>query len=326
KMDLTQAEAVMDLIEAQTDLALRAAHGQLSGRFGGQLLEVRRELLATLGHLEAHIDFPDEGLSPDTATQLAERVAGVARTLSDLAATAEMGRFLRDGVKTVICGEPNVGKSSLLNHLLGFDRAIVSERAGTTRDTIEEVIDIGGFPVRLIDTAGLRVSDDEIERAGIARTEEKIGLADFVIEVVDASREQGERVADRGDGVRRLLILNKSDLGEEPGWVDAAGLRVSCKSGAGLDGLIGAIAEQLVEGQADAAQDSLVAVSVRHRHCLEAAVGALDAVIGGISAGAELELVAIDLRSAMDSLGEIVGKVDSEELLGEIFGSFCVGK
>src|SRR5580704_10734264 len=187
KMDLTQAEAVMDLIRAQTELALRAANEQLAGYLGQELTRIQDQLLTTLAHIEAYIDFPDEAISPDTGKMLIARIEEASASLVRLVATADQGRILRHGLRTVIYGEPNVGKSSLLNLFLGYDRAIVSETPGTTRDTIEETINILGIPVRLIDTAGKRSSDDAIEREGIRRTELQLDQADLMLQVVDAS-------------------------------------------------------------------------------------------------------------------------------------------
>ncbi len=193
KMDLTQAEAVMDLITAQTDLALRAATEQLEGRLGERIRALRERLLGLLAHVEAFIDFPDEDIDPDTGGVLLQKLTDVRSEIEALLATAGQGRVLREGVRTVIYGAPNVGKSSLLNLLLGYERAIVSARPGTTRDVIEEVINLRGYPLRLVDTAGLRESDDEVEREGMARTRRQVERADLVLQVVDATRRRAPR-------------------------------------------------------------------------------------------------------------------------------------
>lgn len=187
KMDLTQAEAVMDLITAQTDLALRAATEQLEGRLGERIRGLRERLVELLAHVEAFIDFPDEDIDPDTGDALRAKLDTARAETAALLATAGQGRVLREGVRTVIYGAPNVGKSSLLNLLLGYERAIVSARPGTTRDVIEEVISLRGYPLRLVDTAGIRESDDEIERAGMARTRRQVERADLVLHIADAS-------------------------------------------------------------------------------------------------------------------------------------------
>ncbi|MEO1825843.1 MAG: tRNA uridine-5-carboxymethylaminomethyl(34) synthesis GTPase MnmE, partial [Roseibacillus sp.] len=219
KMDLTQAEAVMDVIGAQTDLALQAAQQQLGGKIGLETEEIRSLLLQIVAQIEAYIDFPDEDIAPQTGEALAGQLALAQRRIESLLATAQQGRILREGARVVIYGEPNVGKSSLLNILLGQERAIVSDMAGTTRDTIEEVINLGGFPVRLIDTAGHRKTIDELERVGVERTLDKVAQADLVLEVVDSSAPRRESLLrSEGKKPRQLLVLNKCDLPRHSDW------------------------------------------------------------------------------------------------------------
>jgi tRNA modification GTPase len=221
KMDLTQAEAVMDLIHAQSDLALQAASQQLSGRLGSAAEKLRADLIALLAHLEAHIDFPEEDIDPDTGSAFVARMESLQAQLRSLLDTAEHGRILRSGARTVICGAPNVGKSSLLNLLTGFERAIVSPQAGTTRDTIEEVLHIHGLPFVLVDTAGLRGhTSDFLEAHGMERTRRELDQADVILEVVDASQPSSEahRVPVPQGKKGHLLVLNKADLGLHPSW------------------------------------------------------------------------------------------------------------
>lgn len=326
KLDLTQAEGVMDLISAQTRLSLRAARSQLEGRLGRQTMEARNEVLEVLAHLEAWIDFPDEDIDPQSGLLLRQRVDSVRHRVEALLATADQGRILREGVRTVIFGEPNVGKSSLLNRLLGFERAIVSDIAGTTRDTIEETINLGGIPLRLIDTAGVRDAGDAIEAAGIRRTVRMIEEADLLLEVADASRPAPDPSA-RPDGpTRRLLLLNKSDLGEHPSWHGVEALRLSCASGEGLDQLSAAIRGTLHFGEVDWGDHS-IAINARHQRSLEQARAALTAAAALLDdSSLDPGLAAIDLREALDALGEIPGRVDTEDLLGVIFSRFCIGK
>ncbi len=200
KMDLTQAEAVMDLIRAQSDLALRSATEQLEGRLGSEIKAIRTQLIEMLAHVEAAIDFPEEDIAPDEGAKLRARLDSIRQKIRDLLATAEQGRILREGVRAVIYGPTNAGKSSLLNRLLGYERAIVSELPGTTRDTIEEVINLRGIPIRLLDTAGLRDSQDELEREGIARTERSLATADLLLHVLDRNAPKPAGFNQHSDG------------------------------------------------------------------------------------------------------------------------------
>jgi len=326
KLDLTQAEGIMDLISAQTRLAIRAAHSQLEGTLGKRTTAARDELLDVLAHLEAWIDFPDEDIDPQTTLQLRARIETILATIDSLLATADQGRVLREGVRTVIFGEPNVGKSSLLNRLLGFDRAIVSDIAGTTRDTIEEIINLHDIPLRLVDTAGVRESDDLIETQGIQRTVRQIESADLLLEVADASQPRPERAVYPSNHATHLLVLNKSDLGEHPSWENADAIRISCLKDDGFNQLSEKIRTALHFTEADFGEHA-VAINARHQASLKLAQSSLHAALALLTEHAtNPELAAIDLREALDALGEIPGKVDTEDLLGVIFSSFCIGK
>ncbi len=322
KMDLTQAEAVMDLISAQTSLALRAATEQLEGRLGDSIRQMRETLLDVLAHVEAHIDFPEEGIDPETGAALQRRIEGVLDSMRQLLRTADQGRVLREGVRTVIYGQPNVGKSSLLNLLLGYDRAIVSETPGTTRDTIEEVINLRGIPLRLIDTAGLRTSGDAIEQAGMDRTRCQHDRADLILHVFDGSQPKPE---DSLTEPRALALLNKADLGLHPDWRGDAGIALSCTQASGLDDLGDAIFRKVMGGGV-ARGDSAVAINARHQACLKAAAETCEASLVGLREGLAPELLAVELRETLDFVGEVVGRADVEELLGRIFSNFCIGK
>ena len=328
KMDLTQAEAVMDLIRAQTELALRAANEQLAGHLGRELTKIQDQLLTTLAHIEAYIDFPDEGISPETGKMLLDRLQETGASLARLVATADQGRILRHGLRTVIYGEPNVGKSSLLNLLLGYDRAIVSETPGTTRDTIEETINVRGIPVRLIDTAGKRSSEDSIEQEGIRRTELQLAQADLVLQVVDASAPRGtapDESMSTGNEKNRVLVLNKVDLGIHEDWASTKGVRFSCRTREGEEGLNQAIWDFVMTG-GFGGQDFRIAISVRHQACLQKAITELEAAKGGLANSKLPELISIELRGALDAIGDVVGRHDTEDLLGRIFSEFCIGK
>ncbi|MGJ8697031.1 MAG: tRNA uridine-5-carboxymethylaminomethyl(34) synthesis GTPase MnmE [Verrucomicrobiaceae bacterium] len=324
RMDLTQAEAVMDLISAQTSLALRSATEQLEGRLGRTCEEIRAELLGATAHLEAYIDFPEEDIDPAVGDSLKAKLVVQGERIETLLATADQGRILREGVRTVIYGKPNVGKSSLLNRLLGYKRAIVSAIEGTTRDTIEEVVNVRGIPLRLVDTAGVRESSDEIEKTGIEMTHAQVSRADLILEVVDLSRPPEAGSLEVPEGVKHLTIYNKSDE-EDAGWQGIEGVRISCETGEGFSDLEEEIARLLCLDETQWGDHS-VAVNARHQSCLMRARRSLEAAISSMEEDEAPELTALSLREALVAVGEIAGVVDTEEILGEIFGNFCIGK
>jgi tRNA modification GTPase len=327
KLDLTQAEAVMDLISASSDLALRAAHEQLEGGIGRRTEQLREDLIGLVAHLEAWIDFPEEDIDPDTGELFRARIARAQAGIAALLATAEQGRVLREGVRTVIVGRPNAGKSSLLNLFLGCERAIVSDEAGTTRDTIEEMVVLDGVPLRLVDTAGLRTEAGGVEREGMRRTRLEAERADLVLVVRDATLPLAESEIElpvSGSG-RWLTVLNKSDLGVDSGWIGKNDVKISCATGEGFSDLRAAIRQALDLGEADWGEHA-VAINTRHRDCLRRASASLTAAAALLEGTQPPELAALELREALEALGEIAGKVDAEEVLGAIFSSFCIGK
>lgn len=327
RMDLTQAEAIMDLIAAQSDLAMKAAGEQLEGRLGREIEAIRQRLIGTLAHVEAYIDFPDEDIEPSSLATLKEAVEAEIRSIARLLATADQGRILREGLLTVICGAPNAGKSSLLNALLGSDRAIVSDQAGTTRDTIEETINLKGIPLRLVDTAGIRDEESgSVERQGIERSRAQIARAGLILLVVDAS-EGASAVAgiEVPSGPETVLVLNKSDLPCHPDWADAEGIRVSCLEPGSVDALKDRLHELVVAGNG-IELSNLAAINTRHQVCLKRAALELEEALLLLSADESPEFVASRLHSALGAVGEVVGKTDVEEILGEIFSQFCIGK
>jgi tRNA modification GTPase len=327
KLDLTQAEGVMDLISAQTHYALRAAHEQREGTLGRQTEIARDELLECIAHIEAYIDFPEEDISPEVGQALQSKLRAIAQTLRHLLATADRGRILREGVRTVIYGAPNTGKSSLLNRLLGYERAIVSQIAGTTRDSIEESVNVGGILLRLTDTAGLRhATDDIIEQEGIRRSEKLRQQADLVLALFDATEEKPNQMpAPAHEHQRVLLLLNKIDCGEHESWQNRDALRISCLSGIGMDDLERAIATLSLDHTMDDGH-SLVAINARHQDCLRRALASIEQTLPSLQADEDLTLISIELRSAIHALGEIAGKIDSDDILGVIFSRFCIGK
>lgn len=321
KLDLTQAEAVMDLIRARTPLAMRAAAEQLQGRLGDEISAIRADLLETVAHLEAWIDFPEEGIDPAAGEDLQKKISFCAARVERLLSTAESGRVLREGVRVAIVGRPNAGKSSLLNRLLGMERAIVSPVPGTTRDTIEESACLQGILFRLTDTAGLRETDDPIEREGVDRALRIIDQADLVLHILDVSTEFNEPELHE----REILVANKCDLLPHGTKLPDKAVRISAKSGDGLAGLVEVMIRETCGRHLSSGQ-SLAAVNARHKTLLESAASSLRAAGALIRAGEPPELPAIELRAALESVGQIVGAADTEEILGEIFSRFCIGK
>jgi len=320
KMDLTQAEAVMDVIRASTPRALHAAQEQLEGRIGREIENIRTTLLAVVGHLEAYIDFPEEGIDPHTGKNLAADIATVRARVEGLLATAHEGRILREGVRLVLCGEPNAGKSSLLNRLLGYERAIVSETPGTTRDTIEELASLGGIPFRITDTAGLRETGDTVEQEGVSRARHAIAQADVVVHVVDITAPHRNPLMEN-----ELIALNKIDLPHEPPAASPSTFPLSVRTGEGLEALVEAIVTR-ARGTSCSETPMLAAINARHQACLRRASEALQHAHEDLSRQLDPELVSVPLRAALDAVGEVVGATDIEDILGQIFSTFCIGK
>lgn len=332
RLDLAQAEAVADLIHARTSLALSAANEQLAGKLSQQINELRDGLVATLAHVEAHIDFPDEDIAPDTLDKLIRRMTESVQFIDRLLATADEGQILRRGVRAAIIGRPNAGKSSLLNHLLGHERAIVSAIPGTTRDTIEETANIRGLPVVFIDTAGLRDAGDEIETEGIRRSRMTLQRAELILHVMDSSQEcdsRDEEYLQEFSGKKRIVVLNKTDLPRRLapsvfGQAEAV-VEISCTTGAGLDDLKDQIKSLLWSGKISA-ESLQVMINSRHQDALRRGRESLQRTIDALRVGETIDLAAFDLRTAVNAVGEVVGKTTTEDILDSIFSQFCLGK
>src|SRR5881398_1808471 len=324
KMDLTQAEAVIDLIRAKTDLALRSATEQLEGRLGERIRKLRDELISLLAHINASIDFPEEGIAPDEGETLCARLDCILEEIAALLVTADQGRVLREGVRVVIYGATNAGKSSLLNRLLGYDRVIVSETHGTTRDTIEETVNLDGVPIRFLDTAGLRASASELEREGIARTEKSLQLADLRVHIADRNAPKPPHFGETAGDSNEIVILNKSDLPEESDWKDFHALRISCLTGEGLPELQREILTRITKQNLK--PESMLAINARHRDCLRRALESCDRAATVQAQGLSPEYAAIHLHEALRAVGEVIGVVDVEQILDSVFSQFCIGK
>jgi tRNA modification GTPase len=329
RIDLAQAEAVADLIHSRTELAAAAAREQLAGKLSQRINRLRDDLMKTLAHVEAHIDFPDEDIAPETRGQLLERLRGAARFIEQLLRTADEGRLLRRGIRAAIIGRPNVGKSSLLNQLLGHNRAIVSPIPGTTRDTIEETANVRGIPIVFIDTAGLRDGAEEIEKEGIRRSRGTLAAAELILHVLDGAEplsSDEEALLSEFAGKKRIIVRNKLDLPrrlELPKGL--AAIDVCCVSGDGIEELKDAIKEKVWAGEIGAEMLEAM-INSRHEDALRRGRVAIERAASALEANLGLELAALDLRIAANAVGEIVGKTTTEDLLDAIFSQFCLGK
>lgn len=318
RMDLSQAEAVADLIDAASAAAARAAARSLRGAFSETVDELVSRLTGLRAHLEATLDFPDEEINPLEDGALRRRFEELGERFARVSDAAEKGRILRDGLNVVISGHPNAGKSSLMNALAGESAAIVADEPGTTRDLVRAEISIGGIPVELIDTAGLRIAKGGVEREGVRRARSARAEADLVLEVWDAAAGGPEPRAE----TRTIVVRNKIDLtGEPPGLLRPAVVNVSARTGSGLDSLRAVMGEH-----SGAAGEGVFSARSRHVNSLTEARRRYLAAGDLFSEGHSAEIVAEELRLAQEHLGEITGAVSSDDLLGEIFSQFCIGK
>jgi tRNA modification GTPase len=341
RLDLSQAEAVLDVVRARTNAGLQLAVRQLSGWLTARIEPMRHELVGTLAHMEAMVDFVEDDIPPETDAATREQLSTAMRTVDVLLEGAEQGIVLREGATLAIVGSPNVGKSSIMNALLGLERSIVTPIAGTTRDTIEERLEVRGVPFRTIDTAGITATDDLVEGLGVERSRKTLDDADVILLVLDLSRPPANLdepavaavEAVRGgphEPSRRLVIaLNKSDLPEQ---LDPDPLiqrlqpdLVVRSSAVALDG-VAALRHALGQAALGGERHDFVVGNVRHQEALRRARTALQAACDGIEDGTPLDLVSFDVREAAGALGEITGASVDDELLDRIFRDFCIGK
>ena len=332
RMDLSQAEAVMDLIHARSERALAAANQQLRGSLGRRLNGLTDGLLDALARVEAYIDFPDEDLPPEDRALVARQLAEILGEADRLLATSHYGELLRDGIKTVILGAPNAGKSSLLNRLIGRDRALVSPEPGTTRDFIEERILLGPHCLRLIDTAGLNPSPAPLEKLGIEKTLERAEEADLFLLVLDATQPSPALPTGLSERIRvspTVAVFNKSDLATgamvATSPAGLATVRVSALTGAGVDELVEMITRLADTFRRDSG-DEIVAINARHADALGRAREGLREALAKLNGNGPVELLASDIRAALNAMGEISGKIDNERMLDRLFATFCIGK
>ncbi len=333
RINLSQAEAVFDLISARTDECRRIAIEQLQGGLSGKLTELRTALVETCASLEACIDFPEEEIETKTREEMINRLAEIKREIEALSATFEEARFFREGLSVAIVGRPNVGKSSLLNALLKKDRAIVTETPGTTRDLIEDYLNIRGLPVRIMDTAGIRHSSDFVEKEGVRRSLAAMEKADFIIAIFDGSeplKEDDKELFKKIKDKNALIAVNKSDLPMKISLenIEASGrkyLQISAVRSEGLEELKSAVFDSNLKNWKEEREGTVV-TNLRHKVALDKASSALSQALRGLNDDRPLEILSIELREALDHIGEITGAVTTEEILNKIFGDFCIGK
>lgn len=336
RIDLSQAEAVMDLIRAKTDTSMSMALKQVDGQLSQMIKAIRQDILNTLAQVEVNIDYPEyDAVEEMTLGLMKERAIVVKQSLNHLLLNAQQGKILRDGLQTAIVGRPNVGKSSLLNRLLKEDKAIVTDIAGTTRDTIEEYVNVRGVPLKLVDTAGIRQTDDVVEQIGVERSKVAVEQADFVILVLNQSEELfSEDVAllDMTAHKKRLVLLNKMDL---PSQLKRETLfehvsseniiELSVLNNFGIDALEEKIAEWFFAGNVNEKDASFVS-NVRHIALIQQAIERLDDVLQAVDMEVPVDLIQMDMTRAWELLGEITGDTVQDELLTELFSQFCLGK
>ncbi|MFD2638473.1 tRNA uridine-5-carboxymethylaminomethyl(34) synthesis GTPase MnmE [Piscibacillus salipiscarius] len=336
RIDLSQAEAVMDLIRAKTDRAMNVAMKQMDGRLSELIRKLRQELIETVAHVEVNIDYPEyDDVEEMTHDVLIEKASYVKKEVHKILQTAKQGKILREGIATAIIGRPNVGKSSLLNKLAHENKAIVTEIPGTTRDVIEEYVNVRGVPLRLIDTAGIRETEDIVEKIGVDRSRQALKEADLILLVLNGNEEftkEDAALFEAAAGMDVIVIVNKTDLDQKIDMeaVNQAAngapvITTSLLQEQGIDELEEAIANTFFDGELDSADLTYVS-NVRHIQLLEQAESALTDALNGIEAGMPLDLVQIDITRTWELLGEIIGDNVHESLIDQLFSQFCLGK
>jgi tRNA modification GTPase len=336
RIDLTQAEAVIDLIKAKTQTSHEIATQQLKGKLCGEIAALKNRLIGDLALIEAHIDFPEEEIEPIVLGKMIEHLKNMVFQMEEWISSYEEGKIFREGITCAIVGKTNVGKSSLLNVLLKEERAIVTPIPGTTRDVIEEVLNIYGIPVRLMDTAGLRKPANLVEQEGVRRAKERAADSDMVLLILDGSRAlDADDLEIFGEikGKKRVIIINKNDLPVKVSYEEVRSqfdndpiVSISALRNVGIDNLKKTIYALLVHRDVRTTHEHLIIVNLRHKAALTQVKNSLSNAVEGLEEGTSLEFIAFEIRSALEALGELVGETTTEEVLNRIFEQFCIGK
>ena len=334
RIDLSQAEAVMDIIQGKTEKSISLSLEQLRGDLRDKIGSFKKALLDVTAHVNVVLDYPEEGIDDPLPSNLRENLENVYAEADRLISSYDKGKKIKEGIKTVIAGKPNVGKSTLLNSLLKEERAIVTHIPGTTRDVIEEIINIKGIPLVLTDTAGIRKTEDIVENIGVEKSKKFIENADLVLLVLDASRElesEDREVIQKiqNNNKKTIVLLNKIDL-ERKIELDEFGLEnileISAKDNIGIEDMEERIYSYIVEEKVEDSSEKLIITNIRHKTALEKTKDAIRNIFETIDAGMPMDLISVDLKEALDSLSEITGEISSEDILDHVFGNFCVGK
>jgi tRNA modification GTPase len=333
RIDLSQAEAVIDIIRAKTELSMKSAVLQAGGKISEIVNELRERLIKLIAHIEATVDYPEDDLEEITSVQVSDDLKDIVFSINKAIESAEEGKILREGISTVIVGKPNVGKSSLLNSLLMENRAIVTDIPGTTRDVIEEYINLGGIPIKIIDTAGIRETEDLVEKIGVQKSKEKIDEADLIILILDSScelTEEDREIINYVKGKKYIVLLNKVDLGGKINLNDLEDIKseyiinTSIISGFGVDKLKEAIMKLFFKGEINS--NELLITNVRHKEALIMAGNNCRQAIEALKSTEAIDLASIDIRNAWYNLGQITGDTMEEDIIDKIFSQFCLGK
>ena len=334
RIDLSQAEAVMDIIQGKTEKSISLSLEQLRGDLRDKIGSFKKALLDVTAHVNVVLDYPEEGIDDPLPSNLRENLENVYAEADRLISSYDKGKKIKEGIKTVIAGKPNVGKSTLLNSLLKEERAIVTHIPGTTRDVIEEIINIKGIPLVLTDTAGIRKTEDIVENIGVEKSKKFIENADLVLLVLDASRElesEDREVIEeiQNNNKKTIVLLNKIDLERKIvlGEFKLENiLEISAKDNIGIEDMEERIYSYIVEEKVEDSSEKFIITNIRHKTALEKTKDAIRNIFETIDAGMPMDLISVDLKEALDSLSEITGEISSEDILDHVFGNFCVGK